>query len=334
MPARQVPVLPVVPWAGSHAVGSWRRSLRVSYHQDYYVPLPDGHPFPMAKFPDLHDILIRNGVIRRCDVVRPAEATMDLLRLVHTDEYLWKLATGNLTRSEERRLGVPWSENLWRRSRLAVSGTVNAALMALDDGCAGNLAGGTHHAFPDHGQGFCVLNDVAVCVRHLRRLGRIGRALIVDLDVHQGNGTAAIFADHPEVFTLSIHGEKNFPARKTRSSMDIGLPCGTGDLQYLDALHQALPAAIRMSRPDCVFYLAGVDPVEGDRYGRLCLSRAGLEQRERFVLETVRQAGLPIVLLLAGGYAATPGDTAQLHSIVFRQAVRVFRDRAARVVSG
>jgi acetoin utilization deacetylase AcuC-like enzyme len=308
--------------------------MRVSYHQDYFVELPEGHPFPMGKFPGLYDILLADGVLRRGDVVRPVEAGMDMLRLVHTDEYLWKLATGNLTRTEERRLGIPWSETLWRRSRLAVCGTVNAALMALDDGCAGNLAGGTHHAFPDHGQGFCVLNDVAVCVRHLRRMGRIRRALIVDLDVHQGNGTAAIFENDPDVFTLSIHGEKNFPARKTRSTLDIGLPCGTGDDQYLNALASALPEGLTASRPDCVFYLAGVDPVEGDRYGRMNISRAGLEARDRFVLETVWRAGLPVVLLLAGGYAATPRDTAELHSTVFRQAVNVYRDHPARAASG
>lgn len=308
--------------------------MRVSYHPDYFVELPEGHPFPMAKFPGLHDILIADGVVTRREIVRPVEAGLDLLRLVHTDEYLWKLATGNLTPAEERRLGIPWSESLWRRSRLAVSGTINAALMALVDGCAGNLGGGTHHAFPDHGQGFCVLNDVAVCVRHLRRGGRIGRTLVVDLDVHQGNGTAAIFEHDPDVYTLSIHGEKNFPARKARSSLDVALPCGAGDDQYLEALGSALPRVLAESRPDFVFYLAGVDPVEGDRYGRMTMSPAGLGHRDRLVLETVWMAGLPIVLLLAGGYAATPGYTAELHSTVFRQAARVFRDRPAHAASG
>jgi len=308
--------------------------LRVSYHHDYYVELPEGHPFPMAKFPDLYNILITDGVVKRGDVVRPAEAELEILRLVHTDEYLWKLATGNLTGPEQRRLGIPWTESLWRRSRLAVSGTVNAALMALEDGCAGNLAGGTHHAFPDHGQGFCVLNDVAICIRHLRQQGRIFRPLVVDLDVHQGNGTAVIFEHDPEVYTLSIHGEKNYPARKARSSMDIGLPCGVGDEQYMATLDRVLPPVIAEFRPDCVFYLAGVDPVEGDRYGRMRLSREGLAHREQFVLETVWRAGLPIVLLLSGGYAATPGDTAQLHSIVFRQAANVFRNCTGRAASG
>ncbi len=298
--------------------------MRVSYHPDYFVELPPGHPFPMAKFPDLHTILLRAGVIGRGDIVRPKEAAMDLLRLVHTEDYLWQLATGNLSAAEERRLGIPWSELLWRRSRLAVSGTVNAALMALEDGHAGNLAGGTHHAFPDHGQGFCVLNDVAICIRHLQLENRIRRALVVDLDVHQGNGTAAIFAHDDTVFTLSVHGEKNFPARKTRSSLDAGLPPGCDDERYLETLAAVLPGAIRDARADCAFYLAGVDPVAGDRYGKMALSESGLERRERYVIEQLRRAGLPLVLLLSGGYAATPMRTAELHAVAFRVAVEAY----------
>jgi acetoin utilization deacetylase AcuC-like enzyme len=308
--------------------------MRVSYHPDYFVELPDGHPFPMAKFPDLYEILMKEGIIGRVDVMRPAEVDLDLLRLVHTEDYLWKLSTGNLTGAEERRLGIPWSQPLWRRSRLAVSGTVNAAIMALQDGIAGNLAGGTHHAYPDHGQGFCVLNDVAVCIRHLRKLGLIRRALVIDLDVHQGNGTAAIFDRDPDVYTFSVHGEKNFPARKARSTWDVGLPCGTGDDRYLDTLHKTLPKAMSESEPDCVFYLAGVDPVEGDRYGRMGLTKAGLERRERFVLDTVKTSGLPLVLLLSGGYAATPAETAALHAVAYRVAVDIFETRPLRAAFG
>ena len=297
--------------------------MRVSYHPDYYVELPEGHPFPMAKFPLLHEILVTEGVISPEDVVEPAEAPMDALRRVHTEEYLWKLATGNLTVREERKLGVPWSEALWRRSRLAVSGTINAASMAMDDGLAGNLAGGTHHAFPDHGQGFCVLNDVAIAARHLQAVRAARRFLVVDLDVHQGNGTAAIFEDDPAVYTFSVHGEKNFPARKARSSLDLGLPCGTGDGEYLETLGQGLARAIGEARPDLVFYLAGVDPVQGDRYGRLALTEEGLEAREELVLSTLRRAGLPAAILLSGGYAASPRRTAELHAHAFRVAVEI-----------
>jgi acetoin utilization deacetylase AcuC-like enzyme len=297
--------------------------MRVSYHPDYYVELPEGHPFPMAKFPLLHEILVTEGILAPEDVVEPAEAPMDALRRVHTEEYLWKLATGNLTGREERKLGVPWSEALWRRSRLAVSGTINAARMAMDDGLAGNLAGGTHHAFPDHGQGFCVLNDVAIAARHLEADRAARRFLVVDLDVHQGNGTAAIFEDDPAVYTFSGHGEKNFPARKARSSLDVALPCGTGDDEYLETLGAALDRAIREARPDLVFYLAGVDPVEGDRYGRLALTEEGLEAREELVLSTLRDAGLPAAILLSGGYAASPRRTAELHAHAFRVAAEI-----------
>jgi acetoin utilization deacetylase AcuC-like enzyme len=205
--------------------------------------------------------------------------------------------------------------------------------MALEDGHAGNLAGGTHHAFPDHGQGFCVLNDVAICIRHLQQNDRIQRALVVDLDVHQGNGTAAIFEHDDTVFTVSVHGEKNFPARKTRSSLDVGLPPGCDDQQYVKTLAAVLPGAIRDARADCVFYLAGVDPVAGDRYGQMALSESGLERRERYVIEQVRDAGLPLVLLMSGGYAATPMRTAELHAVAFRVAVELYEasEPAARV---
>ncbi len=303
--------------------------MRVSYHPDYYVELPPGHPFPMAKFPDLHAILRGSGLIGRGDIVRPKEADLDLLRLVHTEEYLWKLDTGNLSAAEERRLGIPWTEPLWRRSRLAVSGTLNAGLMALEDGYSGNLAGGTHHAFPDHGQGFCVLNDVAIAIRRLTADGRIRRALVIDLDVHQGNGTAAIFDLDDAVYTFSMHGEKNFPARKTRSSLDVGLPCGCGDERYLDTLAAILPAVIDAARPDCVFYLAGVDPVVGDRYGRMALTEAGLAARDSFVIDRICAAGIPLVLLLSGGYADTPYRTAELHAVAFRVMVEHYEGRSA-----
>lgn len=301
--------------------------MRVSFHPDYFVELPPGHPFPMAKFPELHRLLIGQRLIGLGDVIRPKPASLDLLRLVHTEEYLWKLATGNLTASEERRLGIPWTEPLWRRSRLAVSGTLNAARMALTDGLAGNLAGGTHHAFPDHGQGYCVLNDVAIAIRQLRNEGAIRRALVIDLDVHQGNGTAAIFASDPDVFTFSMHGEKNFPARKAVSDLDIGLPCGTGDEAYLTRLTAELPAVLNAARADCIFYLAGVDPAAGDRYGRMRLSDAGLAARDRYVCERVREDGTPLVLLLSGGYAETPARTAELHGIAYRTAIEVFESK-------
>ncbi len=254
-------------------------------------------------------------------MIEPVEAALDDLRLVHTDDYLAQLSNGTLDAAAVRRIGVPWSPALWRRSRLAAQGTLEAARAALVDGLAANLAGGTHHAFADHGEGFCVLNDVAVAIRVLQRDARIRRALVIDLDVHQGNGTAAIFADDPDVFTFSMHGERNYPTRKMRSTLDVGLADGVGDEEYLALLQRHLGAILGRFSPDLVFYLAGVDPAQGDRYGRLALSDDGLRRRERSVLGACRSRGLPLAVTIAGGYASTPERTAELHSLVVEEAV-------------
>lgn len=304
--------------------------MRASYAQDYYVPLPAGHPFPMGKFPALHRILTGDGAVRPEEIVEPGEASWEELALVHTPEYLRKLETGEFARAELSRLGLPWSEALVRRSRLAVRGTVNAAWMALEDGVAANLAGGTHHAFPDHGEGFCVLNDVGVAVRLLRRAGWIRRALVVDLDVHQGNGTAAVFAEDPDTYTFSVHGARNYPFHKVPSDRDVALADGTGDAAYLAALARHLPEALDAARPDLVFYLGGVDVLAGDRFGRLALTRAGLEARDRMVVERVRERGVPLALLLSGGYAADDDRTAELHASAHRAAA-AYAGRGAEV---
>jgi acetoin utilization deacetylase AcuC-like enzyme len=275
----------------------------------------------MAKYPRLYERLRASGCLEDHDVIEPVEAALDDLRLVHTDDYLAQLSNGMLDAAAIRKIGVPWSPALWRRSRLATQGTLEAARAALVDGLAANLAGGTHHAFSDHGEGFCVLNDVAVAIRVLQRDTRIRRALVIDLDVHQGNGTAAIFADDPDVFTFSMHGERNYPTRKMRSTLDVGLADGVGDEEYLGLLQQHLQEILGRFSPDLVFYLAGVDPAQGDRYGRLALSDAGLRRRERTVLEACRVRNLPLVIAIAGGYARTPERTAQLHALVFEEAV-------------
>lgn len=294
--------------------------MRVSYHADYQVELPAAHPFPMSKYPLLHARLLAAGVVRASDVMTPDEAPREWLARVHTPAYLAKLESGALTAQEVRRLGVPWSARLWRRSRLAVHGTYLAARAALEDGVAGNLAGGTHHAFPDHGEGFCVLNDVAIAVRQLQHEQALARALVVDLDVHQGNGTAAIFEQDPSVYTLSLHGAKNYPVHKTRSSLDVGLEDGIGDDGYLDALDAALARAFREFAPDLVFYLAGVDVARGDRYGKLALTDAGVRRRDRCVVQAVRSRALPLAIVLGGGYAPTKDRTAELHSYAFIEA--------------
>jgi acetoin utilization deacetylase AcuC-like enzyme len=291
--------------------------MRVCHHRDYRLPLPDGHPFPMSKYPLVYELLRQRGLLADADVVEPEEAAEADLARVHTPRYLAALFGPGLTPAEQRRLGVPWSARLLRRSRLAVQGTIEAARAALAAGLAGNLAGGTHHAFADHGEGFCVLNDVAIAIRTLQAEGRLRRALVVDLDVHQGNGTAAIFAGDPDVFTFSVHGERNYPAVKARSSLDVGLPDGTGDEEYLGALALHLPRAIGAARADLVFYLAGVDVAAGDRYGRFRLSDDGIRARERQVLGAATAAGLPLAITLAGGYAASPERTAELHALVF-----------------
>ncbi|MEM0963548.1 MAG: histone deacetylase [Bacteroidota bacterium] len=314
--------------------------MRVSYHPDYVVPLPERHPFPMAKFSALRDLLVAEGVIREGDIVPPREADWADLLLVHTQRYLDALAAGALTTAEERRMGLPWSEALVRRSRRAVQGTLNACLMALEDGMAGNLAGGTHHAMPDHGEGFCVLNDVAVALRVLQVSGWLRRALVLDLDVHQGNGTATVFGGDRAwpaggIYTVSVHGAKNFPFRKPPSTRDVPLADSTGDDAYLGTLRQLVPEVLDAADPDLVVYLGGVDVVAGDRFGRLAISRDGLARRDRFVVESIRQRDLPLCLLLSGGYAArrAPGErpetlaaqTADLHAVMYRQAAAVER---------
>lgn len=310
--------------------------MRVSWSPGYEVPLPEGHPFPMPKFTALRRILLAEDLLRPGDIVEPSEADLDDLRLIHTEGYVRALVTGTLEAKAERRLGLPWSPQLLRRSRLAVSGTINAARMALADGVAANLAGGTHHACPGHGEGFCVFNDVGIAIRVLQREQRVRRVLIVDLDVHHGNGNAIVFGPEapgggdPDVFTMSMHGERNFPIRKPASDLDVPLPDGMHDEPYLQRLARHLPEAIERSRPDLVFYLAGVDPVVGDRYGRLRLTRAGLHRRDRLVLQSLRDRGIPVTMLLSGGYARSPEATADLHAISHREAALVFAAERTR----
>jgi len=275
----------------------------------------------MSKYPLLKDLLLAEGLIDADDLIEPAPIELTAAARIHSDEYLAKLNGAALTAAEIRRLGLPWSEALWLRSRLAAGGTLLAARTALAEGLAANLAGGTHHAFADHGEGFCVLNDVAIAIAELRAESRIERALVIDLDVHQGNGTAAIFADDECVYTFSMHGERNYPARKMRSTLDIELADGIGDTQYLEILAARLPEVMRAARADLAFYVAGVDVAAGDRYGKLSLTDEGLRAREELVVRAVRDLGVPLCIVLAGGYAQTRARTAELHGHVFRAAV-------------
>ena len=280
----------------------------------FTIDLPPGHRFPIAKYAMIRDGVVASGALAGGDIEEPDRADRWTLELVHTRPYVDAIMEGGISAAEARRLGFPWSDQLRERSLRTVQGTVEAARDALAQGAGVNLAGGTHHAFPGHGEGFCVLNDVAVAVRVLQREGRIRRAAILDLDVHQGNGTAAIFAGDSDVFTFSMHGAKNFPFHKERSSLDLELPDGTDDSSYLSLLTSHLDAVLRDSRPDIVFYLAGADPYAGDRFGRLVLSFDGLQSRDARVIGACRVRGIPIVLTMAGGYARVLEDVVTIHS--------------------
>jgi acetoin utilization deacetylase AcuC-like enzyme len=307
--------------------------MKCSYHPSYQVALPPGHPFPMSKYSLLKDQLVAEGILAAGDILQPEPLDVPTLEFVHTPEYLAKLASSGLSAAEQRRLGLPWSEALWQRSRLASAGTLLAARAALDHGLAGNLAGGTHHAFADHGEGFCVLNDVAIAVRKLQAERSIERAAIIDLDVHQGNGTAAIFEAEDEVFTFSMHGERNYPLAKMRSNLDVPLRDGVGDAEYLEVLRRHLPRVLDTANADIVFYLAGVDVAAGDRYGKLALTEEGIRQRDRWVIEAVRSRGLPLSIVLAGGYAVTQARTAELHAHAFRESTAYERRAASYLMA-
>jgi acetoin utilization deacetylase AcuC-like enzyme len=284
----------------------------------YTFPLPAGHRFPIEKYALLRDAVIAAGLV--ADVHEPSRATVEELERVHTRDYVARLTNGTLGDAELRLLGFPWSPALVERSYRAVGGTLGAARQALEDGVAMNLAGGTHHAFPDRGEGFCVFNDVAIAVRTLRAEGRIGRAAIIDLDVHQGNGTHAIFSGDEQTYTFSMHGGRNYPFHKVAGTLDIELPDGTGDEDYLTLLADALPRVISEGDPDLVVYLAGADPHERDRLGRLKLTFEGLERRDAMVLEACRDVGIPVAITIAGGYGLDVRETVAIHVATARVA--------------
>ncbi|MGA9768956.1 MAG: histone deacetylase [Blastocatellia bacterium] len=298
--------------------------MRAFYSDRYVIALPEHHQFPIIKYAMIRQWLDREGTITNHHISEPKPADRDLILLVHTEDYYDRLVAGQLSAREIRRLGLPWSEALVGRSRLSVAGTLAAARSALGDGIAANLGGGTHHAFADHGEGFCVLNDIAVAIRVLRAEGLIRRAAIVDLDVHQGNGTAAIFRDDPEVFTLSLHGEKNYPLVKQQSTVDVALADGTGDEEYLSLLSLHLATVMDRFRPDMVFYQSGVDPFFDDRLGRLSLTHEGLKWRDLMVLTECCARAVPCVITLGGGYARKVDDTVYAHCNTLRAARAVF----------
>jgi acetoin utilization deacetylase AcuC-like enzyme len=329
--------------------------FKLVYSDAYYLPIGE-HVFPAQKYRLIHQYLLTNHIAEAADFLEPQSATDDDILLVHTREYVDKLKTGMLSAREELTLEVPFSEELVKAFWLAAGGSILAAQRALDEGVAFNIGGGFHHAFPDHGEGFCMIHDVGVAVRRMQHDNRIARAMIVDCDVHQGNGTAAMFgeaagagASHPssswsapifqparpvsfkearscgDVFTISLHQENNYPAWKPPSCIDVNLPDHTSDAEYLGWLDNALSAALRQFEPDLLCYLAGADPYREDQLGGLDLTMDGLKQRDELVMSVAKARGIPVMVTFAGGYARRVQDTVQIHCNTVTAAKEIFR---------
>ena len=298
--------------------------MRIAYSPVYRYELPPGHRFPMEKYTLIPEQLLYEGTITESAFFTAAPLTEAAILRTHTAAYWHKLKTGGLSRKEERAIGFPMRPALVARGRVIAQGTLDCARYAMTDGVALNVAGGTHHSFADHGEGFCVFNDIAIAANELLHTGEIERALVVDLDVHQGNGTAKLFEQEPRVFTFSMHGARNYPARKMKSDLDIGLPDQTGDDLYLSTLHEQLPRLLDGLRPDLVFYLSGVDVLATDKLGRLALTLQGCRDRDRYVFEACHRRGLPVAVSMGGGYSERLADIVTAHANTYRAAVSVF----------
>jgi acetoin utilization deacetylase AcuC-like enzyme len=286
--------------------------FKVVYHPRYDLDLGT-HVFPSQKFKMVHDTLLEEGLADQGDFLMPEPAANEDVLRVHTPAYVKKLQTDSLTLSERMKLEIPVSESTVQAFWLAAGGSILAGREALRDGFAANLSGGFHHAYPGHGEGFCMLHDVAIGIRALQARGAIRTAMTVDTDVHHGNGTTAIFANDASVYTLSIHQENNYPMPKPPSDMDIGVEDGTGDAEYLDALEKGLIHSLKTMTPDLIFYLAGADPYREDQLGGLALTMEGLQKRDRLVFEHARRRGIPVASTMAGGYARRVADTVRIH---------------------
>jgi acetoin utilization deacetylase AcuC-like enzyme len=299
--------------------------VKVFYSDHFVLPLPEGHRFPMKKYSMLRERVEQNGICGPGELRTPHAVTNEEIFRAHDPDYLERVVAGTLTVKQMRKIGFPWSQRMVERSRQASGGTLDAARVALSEGIAANLAGGTHHAFAGRGEGFCVLNDSAIAARALLAEGLVEKVVVLDTDVHQGNGTAAILCEDPRVFTLSIHGEKNYPFYKEESDLDVPLPDGAGDGVFLAALVEALERVLDLEEWDLALFLAGADPFEGDKLGRLSVTKSGLAERDRVVLEGCRERGLPVAVTMAGGYARQVEDTVDIHFQTIKRASNVLR---------
>lgn len=288
--------------------------MKAFYADHFVLPLPQDHRFPMSKYARLREKLLSTHILADDKLYVPSPATDIQILRAHQPHYLAKVVNGTLSASEIRRIGFPWSPQMVERSRRSVGGTIGACLAALEDGIGINLAGGTHHAGSEHGEGYCVFNDSAIAARMLQKEYDIRRIAIIDCDVHQGNGTAAILRDDKSIFTFSIHGENNFPFRKVAGDLDIGLPNNTSDEVYLETLEIALERVLCLARPEFAIYISGADPYIGDTLGKLALTKEGLARRDKMVIETCRAENIPIAISMGGGYAKDIGDIVDIHA--------------------
>ena len=287
--------------------------MKIFYSDEFDFPLPRGHHFPLKKFRLLREAVERAAIVPPENLIVPPPVTDEQVLRAHSPDYLNRVVTGQLSKKELRRIGLPWSPELVERVRYSAGGTVAACRAALVDGVSVNLAGGTHHAYRDRGQGYCLFNDIIIAARTMQAEDRAQRVVVLDCDVHQGNGTAALAADDPTIFTFSIHNQQNFPLQKEASDLDIGLDDGTGDEEYLAALEEGIPHALAAADADLAIYLAGADPHEKDLLGRFKLTKEGLATRDRMVFSACREMSLPIAVTIAGGYGSRIRNTVDIH---------------------
>ncbi len=299
--------------------------LPLVYHENYSIPFPDGHRFPMGKFACLAEYLIEIGLLTQANHFIPSPLSLELLMRVHEPQYVQRFIRGQLSQKEEREIGLPWSEWLVERTLRAVSGTVLTAELAHKYGIACHLAGGTHHAHPSYGSGFCIFNDLAVAATSMIEQGKASNIMILDCDVHQGDGTAAFFADHSQVATVSWHCEENYPSKKQLAGINIAIPKGAGDSQYLAIVSSSLIELLEQYRPDFIFYDAGVDVHKEDRLGYVELTDAGIYERDFYILKTCKEHEIPVAVVIGGGYDRNEMNVAKRHSLVHQAANEVLK---------